>query len=44
MTDGRNIFDQPIKNHVKTYDNTRKVVVGQGDNYTTVFYLFQKEL
>ena len=35
MIDGRNFFDQPIKNDLKTYDNIRKVATGQGDDYTT---------
>ena len=29
------IFDQPVKNDFKTYDNIRKIETGQGDNYTT---------
>ena len=33
--DGRNFFDQPIKNGFKTYDNIRKIATGQGDDYTT---------
>ena len=35
MIDGRNFFDQPIKNDLKTYDNIRKIATGQGDDYTT---------
>ena len=31
--DGKNFFDQPIKN--KTYENIRKIATGQGDDYTT---------
>ena len=34
MIDGRNLFDKPLKNYLKTY-NIRKVATGQGDNYTT---------
>ena len=34
MIDGRNIFDQPIKNHLKIYDNIRKIATGQGDDCT----------
>ena len=34
MIDGRNFFDQPIKNDLKTYDNIRKIASGQGDNCT----------
>ena len=39
MIDGRNFFDQPIKNDLKTYDNIRKIATGQGDDYTTVCLL-----
>ena len=35
MIDGRNFFDQPIKNDLKAYDNVKKIATGQGDNYTT---------
>ena len=35
MIDGRNFFDQPIKNDLKTYDNIRKIATGQDDDYTT---------
>ena len=35
MIDGRNFFDQLIKSDLKTYDNIRKTVTGQGDDYTT---------
>ena len=35
VIDGRNFFDQPIKNDSKTYDNIRKIATGQGDDYTT---------
>ena len=35
IIDGRNLFDQPIKNDFKTYDNIRKIATGQGDDYTT---------
>ena len=34
MIGGRNFFDQPIKNDLKTYDNIRKIATGQGDDYT----------
>ena len=33
MIDGRNFFDQPINNDLKTYDNIRKIVAGQVDDY-----------
>ena len=32
MLDERNFFDQPIKNDLKTYGNTRKVEICQGDD------------
>ena len=35
MIDGRNFFDQPVKNDLRTYDNIRILAVGQGDDYTT---------
>ena len=35
MIDGRNFFDQPVKNEKVTYENIRKVATGQGDDYTT---------
>ena len=34
MIDGRN-FDQSVKNDIRTYDNIRKIAIGQGDDYTT---------
>ena len=33
MIDGRNSFDQPIKNDLKTYDNIRKIATSKGDDY-----------
>ena len=35
MTDGKNFFDQPVKNNKVTYENIRKVATGQGYDYTT---------
>ena len=35
MIDGKNFFDQPVKSDTRTYDNIRKIAVGQGDDYTT---------
>ena len=35
MIDGKNFFDQPIKNNRVTYENIRKNATGQGDDYTT---------
>ena len=36
MIDGRNFFDQPVKNDLRTYDTTWKIAVDKGDDYTTV--------
>ena len=35
MIDGKNFFDQPIKNDKITYENIRKIATGQGDDYIT---------
>ena len=35
MVDGRNFFDQPIKNDLKTYDSIQKISTNQVDSYTT---------
>ena len=35
VIDVRNLFDHPIKNDLKTYDNIKKIAAGQGDDYTT---------
>ena len=34
MIDGKNFFDQTIKNNKVTYKNIRKIATGQGDDYT----------
>ena len=33
--DGKNFFDQPVGSNLETYDNIRKVELGQRDVYTT---------
>ena len=35
MIDGKNFFDQPVRNDKVTYENIRKIATGQGDDYTT---------
>ena len=35
VIDGKNFFDQPVKNDKVTYENIRKVATGQGDDHTT---------
>ena len=39
MIDGKNVFDQSVKNDKVTYENIRKIATGQGDNYTTGYLL-----
>ena len=39
MIDGKNFFDQPVKNDKVTYDNIRKIAIGPGDGYTTICLL-----
>ena len=35
MIDGKKIFDQPVKNYIRTYENIRKISTGQEDDCTT---------
>ena len=35
MIDEKNFFDQPVRNDKVTYENIRKIAIGQGDDYTT---------
>ena len=39
MTDGRNLFDQPIKNDIRTYEKIQKITTGQGNYYAIGFLL-----
>ena len=39
MIDGRNFFDQSIKNDLQTYDNIWKVATGQGDDSKKILYI-----
>ena len=34
MIDGKNFFDQPIKDNKVTYENIRKITTGQGNDNT----------
>ena len=34
MIDGKNIFDQPVRNDLIKYENIRKVATGEGNDYT----------
>ena len=35
MIDGKNVFDQLVKNDFRTYDNIQKIAIGQVDDYAT---------
>ena len=35
VINGENLFGQPLENNKVTYDNIRKIAIGQGDDYTT---------
>ena len=35
MINGKNVFNQPIKNNKIKYENIRKISTGQRDDYTT---------
>ena len=35
MIDGRDFFDQPVKNNLVTYGNIQRTMTGKGDDYTT---------
>ena len=37
--DGRNFYEHPINDLIKQYDEVRKIMSGQGDDYTTSFLL-----
>ena len=39
MIDGKNFFDQSVKNGKITHENIRKNTTGQGDDYTTACLL-----
>ena len=39
MIDGKNVFDQPVKNDKVTDENITKIATGQGDDYTTGYLL-----
>ena len=39
MIDWQNIFGQPVKNDLRTYDNVRKFTICQGDIYHTAVCL-----
>ena len=48
MIHGKNLFQQPINNNYKTYENILKIATGKRDDYTTRclldYSLFQRKL
>ena len=46
IIDSENLFDQPVKSNIRTYENIRKITTGHGDDYITGYvfgYLYFKE-
>ena len=39
LIDGKNFYDHPINDLIKQYDEIKKVLIGQGDNYTAGYLL-----
>ena len=35
MMNGKNVFNQTIKNYIRTYDNIQKISTDKDNNYTT---------
>ena len=35
MTDVQNLFDKPVKNNLRTYDNIQQIETGSEDDYAT---------
>ena len=40
LIERRNFFDQPVKNNSRTYDNIRKIAIGQGGSYITDCFIY----
>ena len=36
LIESRNVYDQPINDQIKKYDETGKIATGKGDNYNTL--------
>ena len=39
IADGQNFFDQPTKNDLRTYHRIQKILINQGNDYTTGFLI-----
>ena len=39
MIYGWNLFEQSVRNEIRSYGNSTKIVPGQGDNYATSYLL-----
>ena len=42
MTHGQNLFDETVRNNLKTYDNIKKIATGQEDDYASGCFLDYK--
>ena len=40
MIDGKNVFNQPVKNYRQKHDNIREIETGQWDDYITGCLLY----
>ena len=38
MSDGRNFFNETVKNNLRAYDTIQKIATGQEKGYATGFY------
>ena len=36
MINGENVFDQPVKKNLRTYDSIQNISISQGDDYRTL--------
>ena len=34
LIDGRNLYDQPVNDQIKNYDEIKEIATGHGDDYT----------
>ena len=42
MINGQNLFNHPLKNNLRTYDNIEKVATCQGDDFKMTWLNFNK--
>ena len=39
MIHGRKLFDQRLKNDLRTYDNIQRITIARGDDYTASYFI-----